>query len=70
VYKHKEFKTGNQAFEVEGNVLHWLRYEKNLQPFLSIEQMPQAGWSETVDASEISLGVIWAKVEQFSKVKK
>ena len=70
IYKHKEFKKGVQAFTVEGKVLHWLRYKKDLSPYLSIEQMPQAGWSETVDASEIDLPTIWAKVEQLSKVKK
>jgi hypothetical protein len=29
--------------------------------------MPQGGFSETVDASEIDLATIWAKVEQLSK---
>ena len=70
LHKHREFKSGMQAFEIEGKVLNWLRYKKELPPFLSIEQMPQAGWSETVDATEISLKTIWAKVEEFSKVKK
>jgi hypothetical protein len=69
VYRHIEFKQGVQAFAVEGKVLHWLRYQKKLTPYLSIEQMPQAGWSETVDAAEIELVTIWAKVKEFSKVK-
>jgi hypothetical protein len=67
VYKHKEFKKGIDAFNLEGKILHWLRYQKNLPPYLSVEQMPQAGWSETVDASEIALQTIWAKVEALSK---
>ncbi len=70
IYRHKEFKLGIQAFTVEGKVLHWLRYKKDLSPYLSIEQMPQAGWSETVDASEIDLETIWAKVQELSKLKK
>lgn len=70
LYKHKEFKKGIDAFNVEGKILYWFRYQKNLLPFLSIEQMPQAGWSETVDASEIDLASIWAKVETLSKVKR
>jgi hypothetical protein len=70
VYKHKEFKKGIDAFNLEGKILHWLRYKKNLPPYLSIEQMPQAGWSETVDASEIDLPTVWAKVEEFSSVKR
>jgi len=32
--------------------------------------MPQGGYSETVDASEIDLATIWAKVEQLSRVKR
>lgn len=69
IYRHKEFKKGIQAFTVEGKVLHWLRYKKDLAPFLSIEQMPQAGWSETVNGSKIDLSTIWVKVEQLSKLK-
>jgi hypothetical protein len=69
VYEHKEFKKGIDAFNLEGKILHWLRYQKKLPPYLSIEQMPQAGWSETVDASEIDLATIWAKVEQLGRVR-
>jgi len=32
--------------------------------------MPQGGSSETVDASEIELVTIWAKVQELCKVKK
>jgi DNA-directed RNA polymerase subunit RPC12/RpoP len=70
IYRHKEFKKGIHAFAVEGKVLHWLRYKKELSPYLSIEQMPQAGWSETVNSSEIDLPTIWAKVEQLSKLER
>ena len=70
VYRHKQFKKGIEAFEIEGKVLNWLRYKKDLAPFLSIEHMPQAGWTETVDASEIDLPTIWAKVEELSKVER
>ena len=70
LYKHKEFKKGVDAFNVEGKILHWLRYQNNLPPYLSIEQMPQAGWSETVDATKIDLPTIWAKVEELSRVRK
>ena len=70
IYRHKEFKKGIHAFAVEGKVLHWLRYKKELSPYLSIEQMPQAGWSETVNSSEIDLPTIWAKVEQLSRLER
>ena len=32
--------------------------------------MPHGGYTETVDASEIDLPTIWAKVEELSRVKK
>jgi hypothetical protein len=32
--------------------------------------MPQAGWTETINALEIDLLTIWAKVEELSRVKK
>ena len=35
--------------------------------YLNQEQMPQGGYTETVDASEIDLVTIWAKVEQLSR---
>lgn len=70
IYKQREYKSGIEAFNVETKVLKWLRNKKNLLPYLSIEQMPQAGWSETVDASEIDLTTIWAKVVELSRVKK
>jgi len=69
-YNTQEFEDGSRAFQVERNVLEWLRQEKNLGPYLSKEEMPQGGHSETVDASEIDLPTIWAKIEELSKVKK
>ena len=68
LYKSKKYKSGLQAFTVETELVSWLRYKKNLLPYLSAEQMPQSGWTETVDASEISLVKIWEKVLEFSKV--
>ena len=70
VYKHKEFKKGEDAFNIEQDVLRWLLNKKKLSQFVNPEQMPQGGSSETVDASEIDLPTIWAKVEELSRVKK
>jgi hypothetical protein len=70
VYKHREFKVGEDAFKIEQKVISWLLREKGLPPYLAPEQVPQGGSSETVDASEIDLPTIWAKVEQLSKVKR
>jgi len=69
-FKILEFKDGSEALRVEREILDWLRIELNLGPYLSKEEMPQGGHSETIDASEIDLPTIWAKVEELSRVKK
>lgn len=70
IYKTKEFKVGEDVFAIEQQVLSWLISSKGLTPYLAAEQMPQGGSSETMDASEIELVTIWAKVEQLSRAKK
>ena len=70
IYKHKEFKNGEVAFAIEQKVLNWFMNDKKLFPFVSPEDMPQGGSSETVDAAEIDLATIWAKVEELSRVKR
>jgi len=70
VYKHREFKVGEQAFKVEQGVINWLFGKMNLAPFLAPEQMPQGGSSETVDAEVMDLSSIWSKVSELSKVTK
>jgi hypothetical protein len=64
------FSTGNLAYEVEQDILTWLRTELGLGIYLIPEQMPQGGHTETVDASEIDLPTIWAKIEKLSRVKR
>lgn len=70
LFKSIQFETGDKAFQIEQQVLAWLRQKKGLGIFLSKEEMPQGGYSETVDASEIDLPTIWAKVEELSRVKR
>jgi hypothetical protein len=65
-----DFQTGEEAFQVEQETLVWLREVKKLGIYLSKSEMPQGGETETVDASEIDLPTIWAKVEEFSKKSK
>ena len=55
---------------MEQETLVWLREIKKLGIYLSKAEMPQGGENETVDASEIDLPTIWAKVEELSKVKR
>jgi recombinational DNA repair protein (RecF pathway) len=70
LFKKIDFAVTDDAFSLEQKVLDWLRLKKKLDVYLSEFEMPQGGYTETVDASEIDLPTIWAKVEQLSRVKK
>lgn len=70
LFKQQSFATGDIAYQIEQETLSWLRVDLGLPKFLVIEQMPQGGHTETIDASEIDLPTIWAKVEELSKVKR
>lgn len=69
IYNSIQFSTGDEAFEVEQVVLSWLRFQRNLDVFLSPKQMPQRGYTETVDSSKIELVTIWNMILKSSKVK-
>lgn len=69
-YAQIELETGDDAYDLESKVLDWLRSDLQLPAYLVPELMPQGGYTETVDASEIDLPTIWAKVEELSKVRK
>ena len=66
-YRQLDLDTAEEAYEIEQAILTWLRYDLGLQQYLLSEQIPQGGHTETVDASEIDLATIWAKVEELSK---
>jgi len=66
-YKTYFFTDGNDAFETEQEILVWWRSELGLPIYLSNSEMPQGGFTETVDASEIDLITIWKYVEESSK---
>jgi hypothetical protein len=70
IFSTVEIRDGEEALRIEQETLEWIRYERELPIHLSATQMPQGGWTETIDASEIDLPTIWAKVEELSKVKK
>lgn len=70
LFKKLDFDVTDDAYFLEQKVLKWLREDKALNVYLSEFDMPQGGYSETVDALEINLSTIWAKVEQLSKMKK
>jgi hypothetical protein len=66
-YGQLDFDTAEEAYEIEQAVLNWIREDLNLPQYLSIEQMPQRGHTETVDASEIELATIWQKMETLKR---
>ena len=67
LYKKQDFQITDDAFFVEQSVLSWIRNVKKLGIYLSEFEMPQGGYTETIDASEIDLPTIWAKIEELSK---
>lgn len=54
VVKTYQFTSGWQARAVEQAVLTWMRTVLDLPPHLSVETMPQGGWTETVSVDAIS----------------
>lgn len=61
-YKSFNFDTADEAEYFETMLLKWLREERGLPPHLVRELMPQGGFTETVDADEISLPEIEVKL--------
>lgn len=46
---------GGAALGIEKSVLDWWRNDLGLPPYLSARQMPQKGWTETIDLDAVSL---------------
>jgi hypothetical protein len=55
LYKKFNFDLGDDAYEVEQTFFRFVRKELNLGVHLVSEQMPQGGFSETINIDEISL---------------
>ena len=70
LYKSLDFETAERAYEIEQEILNWIRVELGLPQYLVIEQMPQGGHTETLDASEVALPTLWSKVEELSTFTK
>ena len=68
-FKTLDFETGERAYDIEQEVLSWLSESFGWTPYLTKSDMPQGGYTETIDASEIDLATIWARVEELSKIK-
>jgi Zn finger protein HypA/HybF involved in hydrogenase expression len=66
-YKATIFDSTETAFRTEQATLSWLRKTRRLPPKLGRAAMPQGGWTETVDATEIELETIWKQVLAFKR---
>lgn len=61
--------SGEEARLIEQAVLHHLRVERGLSPYLTNDLMPQNGATETFDAEQISVGELWELVEAEAVVR-
>jgi hypothetical protein len=57
-----DFEIGEKAYLLEKQLLEWIRVEKDLPHYLTKEQMPQRGETETIGSDSITLNEIWKKV--------
>lgn len=62
VYRERRFELAVDAFKVEQAIIRWWRTELCQPVYLSADEMPQGGWTETVSADALSLPDIWSKV--------
>ena len=63
VLMQENFDTGFKAAFVEKRILSWWRDELKLAPYLSEQQMPIGGWSETVGAGAVSAQVTVTRMQ-------
>lgn len=53
---------GGQAIVIEKAILDWWRTDLGLSAYLSEREMPQNGWTETVDADAIDIPATIARI--------
>ncbi len=68
--KTLKLNLGRDALELEQKVLLWVREDLKLNPHLTKSHLPQSGWTETIDAAQVDLSTLWAKIKELSKVYK
>ena len=62
--KRVDFISGDIAYKVEQSVLNWARNDLGLLPCLTSKEMPQRGWTETLDSHSVDSNLIWKRVLQ------
>jgi hypothetical protein len=58
--------TGEKALAIEKLVLTWWRADLGLPPFLAKTEMPQFGWTETVDADAIDVPATIRRIRELA----
>lgn len=66
LYKKLTLENAEDIYDLEQKTLKWLREDMSYPTHLSKEQMPQSGWTETVDADLISVPALWSKVVELA----
>lgn len=69
LYKRMNLQTAEAAYEIEQSVISWLRQDLGLPHFLSSEEMPQGGHTETSSAEEIDSYAIWEEITRVARLK-
>ena len=69
LYKRLTLDTAEEAYEIEQVVISWLRYDLGLPRFLSSEEMPQGGHTETFSAEEIDSWTIWEEITRVAGLR-
>lgn len=64
LYKKLNLATAEIAYELEQEILSWIRNELDLPIFLSADEMPQGGHTETVSAEELDSWTIWEEINR------
>jgi len=70
LYSSMDLDTAELAYEIEQQVLSWMRIELGLGQYLLAEQMPQGGHTETFGLDGIELDEVWNKVIEVSRLIK
>jgi hypothetical protein len=60
---------GERAPAVERVILNWWRKELGLPMYLSSTEMPNRGWTETVDADEIDIPATIARIRELATAR-
>lgn len=58
-----DFEYGEDAYNIEQQILKWVKKEKNLPNNLSKKDLPQGGWTEAFSADEITIFELKVKFE-------